>query len=197
VHPGLCQLVPIYGRGLMVRKDDPRWRERIDDDNPRISGQLRAGAETWSPDGRAHAVPFRGLSEAERQRGHTYAVALPSLFIVGHVDYLRSVQITPLGSEKMRIDAEWLLAPEALEDTALDLPVLAAFAEQVMREDGEICETNQRGLHSAAEPHGVLMQEEYEVFAFQEWIRRELGETPLAEARASRASRRKEAGTDG
>ena len=195
VHPGLCQLVPIYGRGLMVRKDDPRWRERGADDSPRISGRLRADAETWSPDGKALETTFEGLTRAERQRGHTYAVALPSLFVVGHVDYVRSVQITPLGSEKMRIDAEWLLTPEALEDSALDLPGLAGFAEQVMREDGEICEINQRGLRSAADAHGVLMQEEYEVFAFQEWIRRELGEAPLAEARASRASRRRETGS--
>jgi Rieske 2Fe-2S family protein len=105
---------------------------------------------------------------------------------------VRSVRITPLGSEKMRIDAEWLLTPESLEDSDLDLSALATFAEQVMREDGEVCEINHRGLRSAAESHGVLMQEEYEVFAFQEWVRRELGETPLAEARASRASRRKE-----
>ena len=193
VHPGLCQLVPIYGRGLMVRNDDPQWRERSEDDSPRISGRLRADAETWSPDGRTLAMTFQGLTEAERQRGHTYAVALP--FVVGHVDYVRSVQITPLGSERMRIDAEWLLTREALEDSNLDLPGLAAFAEQVMREDGEVCEINQRGLRSAADAHGVLMQEEYEVFAFQEWIRRELGETPLAESRASRASRRKQADT--
>jgi Rieske 2Fe-2S family protein len=176
----------------MVRKDDPKWRERSDDENPRYSGRLRADAETWSADGRARGEPFKGLSEAERERGHTYAVALPSLFVVGHVDYVRSVQITPLGSEKMRIDAEWLLPPRALDDPDLDLAGLAAFAEQVMREDGEICEINQRGLRSAAEPQGILMQEEYEVFAFQEWVRRELGETPLAEARATRASRRKE-----
>jgi len=192
VHPGLCQLVPIYGRGLMVRKDDPKWRERSGDDNPRFSGRLRADAVSWSPDGRARTAVFSGLTEAERQRGHTYAVALPSVFVVGHVDYVRSVQITPLASEKMRIDAEWLLTPQALEDAALDLPELASFAEQVMREDGEACELNHRGMRSAAAPQGVLMQEEYEVFAFQEWIRRELGEAPLAEARASRASRRKE-----
>ena len=194
VHPGLCQLVPIYGRGLMVRNDDPKWRERRDDENPRYSGRLRSDAVTWSPDGRARGAGFAGLTDAERERGHTYAVALPSLFVVGHVDYMRSVQITPLGSEKMRIDAEWLLPPNALDDPDFDLPALAAFAEQVMREDGEICETNQRGLRSAAEPRGILMQEEYEVFAFQEWVRRELGETPLAQARASRASRRKESG---
>ena len=192
VHPGLCQLVPIYGRGLMVQRDDPKWRERVDDASPRISGRLRADAETWSPDGQARASKFEGLTEAECERGHTYAVALPSLFVVGHVDYVRSVQITPLGSESMRIDAEWLLTPEALESKDLDLPELASFAEQVMREDGEVCEINQRGLRSAAEAHGVLMQEEYEVFAFQEWVRRALGETPLAESRASRASRRKQ-----
>lgn len=194
VHPGLCQLVPIYGRGLMVRKDDPRWREKAEDDDPRTSGRLRNGAQTWSSDGQPSTAGFAGLSEAERERGHNYAVALPSLFIVGHIDYVRSVQITPLGAERMRIDAEWLMTPEALEDDRLDLISLAAFAEQVMQEDGEICEVNQRGIRSAVEPHGVLMQEEYEVFAFQEWIRRELGETPLAETRASRASRRREGG---
>ena len=191
VHPGLCQLVPIYRRGIMVRNDDPDWRQRGDE--PKYSGRLREGAETWSPDGKAVTATFTGLTEAERQRGHTYAVALPSLFIVGHVDYVRSVQITPLGAERMRIDAEWFMLPEALDNPDLDLPALAAFAEQVMREDGAICETNHRGLRSSADEHGVLMQEEYEVFAFQEWIRRELGETPLAEARASRASRRREA----
>ena len=84
------------------------------------------------------------------------------------------------------------MLPEALENPALDLPELASFAEQVMREDGEVCEINHKGLRSSADDHGVLMQEEYEVFAFQEWIRRELGEAPLAETRASRASRRKE-----
>ena len=192
VHPGLCQLVPIYGRGLMVQRDDPNWRERAQDDNPRISGRLRADAATWSPDGQARETIFRGLTDAELKRGHTYAVALPSLFVVGHVDYVRSVQITPLGSEAMRIDAEWLLTPDALEAPDLDLPGLASFAEQVMREDGEVCEINQHGLRSAVEPHGILMQEEYEVFAFQEWVRRGLGETPLAESRASRASRRKQ-----
>ncbi|MDH3450709.1 MAG: aromatic ring-hydroxylating dioxygenase subunit alpha [Gammaproteobacteria bacterium] len=194
VHPGLCQLVPIYGRGLMVRKDDPHWRDRADDDNARVSGRLRAGAETWSPDGRAAVAAFTGLTEAEKGIGHTYAVAMPSLFVVGHVDYVRSVQITPLDSERMRLDAEWLFAPEALDDPGLDLPALTAFAEQVMLEDGQACELNQRGLRSASASHGILMSEEYEVFAFQEWVRCELGEAPLAEARASRASRRKERG---
>jgi Rieske 2Fe-2S family protein len=34
------------------------------------------------------------------------------------------------------------------------------------------------------------MQEEYEVFLFQDWVRRMLGEPTLAEPAGSRASRR-------
>ena len=48
VHKHLSQLVPIYGRGLMARHDDPEWARHADNDAPEFSGGLRAGAETWS-----------------------------------------------------------------------------------------------------------------------------------------------------
>jgi len=194
VHPDLCRLVPIYSRGLMVRKDDPSWRDHAGDDSPRRSGRLRDGAQTWSEDGLAVGPPFPGLTGEELDIGHTYAVALPSLFVVGHVDYVRSVQITPVDSETMEINAEWLFSPEVLAAEEFDPAAVASFAEQVMREDGEICEVNQRGIRSASAPHGVLMQEEYEVFAFQEWVRQALGDPLLAASRGSRAGRRKERG---
>ena len=56
-----------------------------------------------------------------------------------------------------------------------------------MEQDGHACELNQRGLRSTAFDRGVLMQEEYEVYAFHRWVKARLGEgDPLA----SRASRR-------
>ena len=48
VHKHLSHLVPIYGRGLMVRHDDPDWAQHADNDAPEFSGRLRDGAETWS-----------------------------------------------------------------------------------------------------------------------------------------------------
>lgn len=68
VHRHLSHLVPIYGRGLMARHDDPDWASRADNDAPEFAGGLRAGAETWSTDGRS-----RGL----HSRRHRSGVLMP------------------------------------------------------------------------------------------------------------------------
>lgn len=88
---------------------------------------------------------------------------LPSMFIVGHVDYMRTVRLVPLGPEHTLLTAEWLLAPQAL--------AAVTFGEQVLREDAGVCEINQRGLRSNRHAAGVLMPEEYELHRFHQWVR--------------------------
>jgi Rieske 2Fe-2S family protein len=46
----------------------------------------------------------------------------------------------------------------------------------VIREDGAASEMNQRGLRNARFEHGTLMPQEFDVFNFQQWVRRKLGE---------------------
>jgi Rieske 2Fe-2S family protein len=169
VHKDLSQLVPIYGRGLMSRHDDPEWTRHADNDGPEFSGGLRAGAETWSSDGKTHGPVFSGLTPAERAAGQTYATSLPSIFIVGHVDYVRTVRLVPLGPEQTELVAEWLFAPEAL--AATDIDNIIAFGTQVLEEDAAICEVNQKGLRSMRHAAGVLMPEEYELHRFHNWVR--------------------------
>jgi Rieske 2Fe-2S family protein len=41
-------------------------------------------------------------------------------------------------------------------------------------QDAGIAETNQRGLGALPHEAGVLLPEEYEVFAFQQWVRDQL-----------------------
>ncbi|WP_245429143.1 aromatic ring-hydroxylating dioxygenase subunit alpha [Mesorhizobium sp. WSM3860] len=168
VHKDLSRLVPIYGRGLMARHDDPEWAHHADNDAPEFSGGLRAGAETWSRDGRVHGPVFAGLTGAERAAGQTYATSLPSMFIVGHVDYVRTVRLSALGSEQTELTAEWLFAPDALAQT--DIDNIVAFGTQVLEEDAAICEINQKGLHSICHKGGVLMPEEYDLRRFHEWV---------------------------
>lgn len=170
VHKQLSQLVPIYGRGLMARQDDPDWQSHADSDAPEFSGGLRAGAETWSDDGRVHGEPFAGLTEAERKAGQHYATHLPSMFVVGHVDYVRIVSLLPLGPGETQLTAEWLFLPSALAD-ASGIDNIVRFGARVLEEDAVICETNQRGLGSACHAHGVLMPEEYEIARFHDWVR--------------------------
>ena len=174
VHPELSNLVPIYGRGLMARHDDPEWLEHADDGSPEYSGGLRSGAESWSTDGKTHGPTFAELTAAEREAGQSYATHLPSMFVVGHVDYVRSVRLMPLGPEETELTADWLFPAEPLSRGEIDVDQVVAFGRLVLDQDAAICEINQRGLHSRRHHRGILMPEEYDVHRFQEWVRNEM-----------------------
>ena len=191
LHPELCELVPIYGRAIMARRDDPDWEASATETDPRIAGGLRPGAMTWSMDGKAQGV-LPGLTEAEVASGQRYGTIVPSIFIAAHADYARIVRITPLTPETMELSAEWLFHPQMLAKPDFDKKRITDFATIVLDQDGHACELNQRGLKSAAYREGVLMQEEYEVFLFQDWVREQLGEPRLGQKPPPRASRRAE-----
>jgi Rieske 2Fe-2S family protein len=174
VHPKLSQLVPIYGRGLLEERDDPEWNVHAADADPKYKGGLRSGAATWSLDGRTTGKPFPGLSEADRQAGHIYMTSLPSVFLVGHVDYVRVVRLLPLGPEKTELRVEYLFSPETLADADFDLRNVVDFTNLVMSEDAEVCELNQRGLRAGPHARGVVMPEEYVIRQFHDWLRAEL-----------------------
>jgi glycine betaine catabolism A len=174
VHPRLTRLVPLFGRALLEPHDDPRWRDHAQDQDPRYRGGLRSGAASWSTDGKAVGVPFPGLAAEDRDAGHVYMTALPSVFIVAHVDYVRVVRLRPLAPERTAMDIEFLFLPETLANPERDIMKAVEFTNIVMSEDAEICELNQRGLHALPFDHGVLMPEEYAVRQFQDWVRSEL-----------------------
>jgi len=174
VHPKLSQLVPIYGRGLLEEHDDPEWRAHADDADPKFKGGLRSGAATWSLDGKTTGDSFPGLSDADRKAGHIYMTSLPSVFLVGHVDYVRVARLLPLGPEQTELRVEYLFSPQTLADPQMDLRNVVDFTDRVMTEDAQVCELNQQGLRAAPHVRGVVMPEEYAVRQFHEWLRAEL-----------------------
>jgi phenylpropionate dioxygenase-like ring-hydroxylating dioxygenase large terminal subunit len=174
VHPRLSQLVPIYGRGLLEERDDPQWSAHAADADPKYKGGLRDGAATWSLDGRATGIPFPGLSDADRKAGHIYMTSVPSVFLVGHVDYVRVVRLLPLGPERTELRVEYLFSPQTLADPGFDLRNVVDFTNLVMTEDAEVCELNQRGLKAGPHVRGVVMPEEYVIRQFHDWVRAEL-----------------------
>ena len=70
VHVQLSQLVPIFGRGLLEERDDPKWALHADNRDPKFKGGLRPGATTWSMNGQRVGPPLPGLSEEDRLAGH-------------------------------------------------------------------------------------------------------------------------------
>lgn len=174
VHPMLSQLVPIFGRGLQERRDDPRWLAQADSEEPRYSGRLRQGAASWTLDGGLAGHPIPGLSADERAAGQTYVTCLPSAFIVGHVDYVRIVRLRPLGPEQTELTAQFLFMPESLADPQCDINKAISFTSHVLQEDAAACELNQRGLQALPHKHGTLMPEEYLLAQFHDWVRAQL-----------------------
>jgi Rieske 2Fe-2S family protein len=177
VHPRLSQLVPIYGRGLLEERDDPQWTAHQHDDDPKFKGGLRRDAASWSMDGQASGAEFPHLSAEDRKLGAVYMTGLPSMFIVGHVDYVRVVRLRPLAPETTELSVEYLLRPETLTDPRFDLRNLVDFTNLVMTEDAGICEINQRGLRALPHERGVVMPEEYVIKQFHDWLNRELMRT--------------------
>ena len=174
VHTQLLQLVPIYGRGLLEERDDPNWTAHTTEDDPKFKGGLRSGAATWSLNGKVTGARFPDLSDQDQKAGHIYMTGLPSIFIVGHVDYVRVVRLRPLGPEQTELRVEYLFSPETLADARFDLRNVVDFTNLVMTEDAQICELNQQGLHAAPHLRGVVMPEEYVLRQFHEWIKAEL-----------------------
>jgi Rieske 2Fe-2S family protein len=174
IHPKLCQLVPLFGRGYIRERDDPNWKAHADDQNPLYRGGLRAGAESWSTDGRLSAPVFPSLADEDRKLGQVYLTSLPSVFIAAHTDYVRTVRLWPLAPEQMELRVEYLFSPGALASDGFDLRKVVDFADLVMSEDAGVCEINQRGLHALPHRAGVLMPEEYMVYSFQQWVRARL-----------------------
>ena len=174
VHPKLSSLVPIYGRGLLEERDDPDWKAHAGDPDPKIQGRpARAGAHLVV-DGTLAGGPFAGLSEEDRKAGHVYLTGLPSMFIVGHADYVRVVRLRPMGPEQTELRVEYLFSRESLARPDFDLRKVVEFTNLVMTEDAEVCEINQRGLRAAPHVRGVVMPEEYVIRQFHEWVDSEM-----------------------
>ena len=174
VHPKLSQLVPLFGRAMQDERDHPNWLDHAGDGSPRYKGGLRAGAATWSLDGKTCGPLFPYVTAEDRKLGHVYMTGLPSLFIMAHPDYVRAVRVRPLGPELTELRAEFLFLPEVIADPAFNPANAVQFVDLVMSEDVDVCERNQRGLHALPHMFGVLMPEEYVVHQFQEWVRSEL-----------------------
>ncbi len=173
IHPELCDMVPIYGTGVMAAPEAQGWTP----DQPRTAN-LKPGAESWTMTGAPCGPTFPGLTPEQRQDGYTFVTLYPTAYIVAHVDYVRAVRLTPLGPEQTALTAEWYFPPETLAQPGFDPAATAAFAKIVLEQDGDAVEMNQRGLRSPAYRHGRLMPQEYAISDFHAWVLREMEAAP-------------------
>jgi Rieske 2Fe-2S family protein len=171
VHPDLCRLVPVYRTGFMEYADAGQ-----EPDPQRPHAMLRPGAVTWSTDGSTDLPWFKGLGQADSERGMTFATCQPTMFLVAHIDYVRTVRVLPLGPEQTGLTVDWYVHRDVLGHPALNIDRLIAFGSQVVSEDARVCELNQQGLRCGRHERGVLLEVEDYVSEFEQWVLRRLGE---------------------
>ncbi len=174
IHPDLCQLVPVYAQGFLSDDDlKALGREPVATDGH----LLRHEAQTWAKNGISGLPLIEGLTAGEQARGMTFATLIPTVFVVAHQDYVRSVRVIPTGPEHTRLSIDWLLPESSMEADPKLIEQMIAFARQVVKEDGHACELNQRGLKSIRHQQSVLLPQEYDLLAFNNWVRECLGES--------------------
>ena len=122
-------------------------------------------------DGQSDLPDIPGPTPEERDSGVIFASVPGSMYVVGHPDYVRAVRILPQGPEQTRLLVDWLLPADNPPPEKSQIEEIIALAKLVVIQDGEVCELNQRGLHSAAHDAGVLVPQEFELWLFHEWLR--------------------------
>lgn len=174
VHPELCKVMPVYANGVFDFADLPDWAPQFDGDPGR--GAVGGGAKTWTMDGQISLPALDGPTEAELQRGVAFSSFDCSLFVVAHPEYVRSVRMRPTGPESIELTVDWLLPSTFEIESPRQIDAIVELARTVVQQDGDICELNQRGLHSKRHQAGVLMPQEYELWNFHERIRQKLAD---------------------
>lgn len=165
IHPELCDMVPVYQKGIMSPVEAADWVQ-----GTAVAAPLKHGAVTWTADGQPCGPMFAGLTPDEYAAGHTFVTLWPTIYVVAHVDHVRIVTLIPTGPETTRLTADWLFLPETLAQPGFNAADVAKFATLVMDQDGAAAEMNQRGLRSPAAVQGTLMPEEYEIHRFHRWL---------------------------
>ena len=162
IHPELCDMVPVYAKGIMALEEVPEPSE--------TGTRLKAGAQTWTPSGAPCGPVFDGLTDRQRLVGANFATIWPTGYVVAHVDYVRAVWLEPVSATQTRLVAEWYFSPETLAQPGFSAAGVASFASLVLDQDGDAAEMNQRGLASPAFSRGRLMPQEYEIHRFHQWV---------------------------
>ena len=170
VHPALCERVPIFGKGIMSAQEAQDWTE----DSVAPDSYLKAGARSWTVNGQLCGPEFPNLTDQQRSVGFHFVSILPTAFIVAQVDFVRIASMRPLTPETTELRYEFLFLPETLHSEDFDLHNAVDFVSTVIAEDTLASEINQKGVRSSKFQGGTLMPEEYDVYNFQQWVRRQL-----------------------
>ena len=147
-----------------------------------VSGYLGGGAtfgagiESLTVSGKISRPPFPEITEADRTT--YYGMTLrPNVFLNLHPDYALTHIMVPQGPDRTHVTCHWLFEPDTIARPDFDPSDAVDFWDLVNRQDWDICEITQLGMHSRAYREGGLYAPlEHHIRDFNEWVLAKLGE---------------------
>ena len=135
---------------------------------------VRKGMVTESPDGQLLCPVLMG-GFTDPDMGTARANTNINFWCHANSDYAHTVRITPVSPTRTIVRGYWLVDEKAEEGRDYDAATIAAFHDQVMSEDWEICRRQWAGVTSPAfEPGPYSPAKEQNVDRYVQWYVRQL-----------------------
>ncbi len=138
IHPELSGVLP-YQSGANDLVDGPFLGGYMEITAPNESATLsgRSCGRLVSP----------GLPEDERKRAYYYSL-MPNLLLSIHPDYVNYYLLTPIATDRTRVESEWMFHPDSRGDAGFNPDDAIAFWDVTNRQDWAIVERSQLGVSS-------------------------------------------------
>ena len=156
VHPELCDLVPLYRRGV------------VDASGSDDVAYFREGACTFTLTGTTRRPFLSGLDDEEKKK-YDGEMIYPTLMLNLFPDYAQYRALWPLAPARTLVMTEWLFEPSTMARDDFDPRDAIEFIDRIARQDWDVCELVQKGVASRAHRHGVYVPQEVHAGRFKEW----------------------------
>ncbi len=163
VHPELVRLLPEFRNGTSYQGIPGEGTAFADD------------IEAFTLSGGGHRPRLPGLGP-EDDRTYFGFVLWPNVFVNLLPDHVILHTLRPLGPERSHVTCDWLFAPDDVARPDFDPTDTVAIFDLVNRQDWDVCERTQLGMHSRAyAAGGVYVQNETHIAGFRDLVLAKLG----------------------
>ena len=160
VHPELCEIMPLYRRGLVI------------EDDGFLGNRLPSGVTTWTRTGRSKVPPLPGLTDEDLGTYWGFVI-FPTTFVNLLPNVVTYEILWPVTPDLTRVEYGFLFDPDEAAKPGFDGEDIIEFRDLIVRQDLHVCEVAQQGARCRGYRQGVLPPQDDLVYAFERQYLRE------------------------
>jgi Rieske 2Fe-2S family protein len=104
-----------------------------------------------------------------------YFAVYPNLLLTLHPDYMLTVRLWPIASDRTRLVSEWHVHPDEAARSGFVIQDAVEFWDVTNKEDWAITERSQRGIQSRGYAPGPYSHRETQLWEFDQFVLARVG----------------------